>query len=483
MKDAFEESYQMLLSRILGLQRYFKKQKPPSVRERFLSFQALLQANNEALEIMGDMEGKYARGDYHFDRQYIRDSHNQVREKVFQMIEALNRMVPDKYLSLYQVFERIDSGIQESVFGVREIPLSPLTIPLEEITREMGEIVGGKSANLGEMRNHVGVPIPEGFAISAYAYKIFIEKMVLGKEMKNRLTTLNIHDPQALSRLSHEIQGAILATSIPSELEEAIFRAYNRLTPTGAGGEITVSVRSSAIKEDGDISFAGQYATVLNVRPDDLLSAYKKVVASKFTPEAIFYWKEKGFNEEDIPMAVACQAMICAKTSGVMFSQDPNHADRNVVIISAIWGLGELVAERVSPNVYVISKTNGLVLEKRIPKQETMLVCRESGGVTEVPVPDELRQQPCLQEEEINKLFRYALLLEEYYQSPRDIEWAIDSEGNDLHPANPQPEDVLRVDGDERRRDAARSLRKPRPHQLGARRCTRRGGWSGPYRT
>ena len=429
LKDALEEIYQMLLSRILGLQNYFKKEKPPSVRERFHSFQTLLQANNDALEVMGDMEGKYVQGDYQFDRRYIRDSHNQIREKVFQMIEALNRMVPDKYRSLYGVFERIDKGIQEIVFGVREVALSPLTIPLEEITRQMGETVGGKNANLGEMRNHVGVPVPNGFAVSAYAYKIFVEKMVLGKEIKNRLTELNIDDSQALNRLSHEIQEAILDTPIPSELEEAMFQAYNRLVAPGAGGEIPVSVRSSAIKEDGDVSFAGQYATVLNVRPDRLLSAYKEVIASKFTPEAIFYWKEKGFNEEDIPMAVGCQAMICAKTSGVMFSQDPNHADRNVVIISAIWGLGELVAERVSPNVYVVSKENGLVLEKRTPKQETMLVCKESGGVTEVPVPDELRQQPCLQEEEINKLFRYALLLEEYYQSPRDIEWAIDSEG------------------------------------------------------
>ncbi|HME46233.1 MAG TPA: PEP/pyruvate-binding domain-containing protein [Syntrophorhabdales bacterium] len=422
----------MALFGLLNLQKYFKKQKLPSLKERFQSFQALLEANNAALEVMGDMEGKYAQGDYHFDRRYIRDSYNQVREKVLQMIDALNSMVPDRYGLLYEVFEKIDHGIEEKVFGVREIALSPLTIPLEEVTREMGETVGGKSANLGEMRNHVGLPIPEGFAVSAYAYKIFVEKMVFGKEIKKRLAALDIRDQQALDRISHEVREAIHDASIPLELEEAIFQAYNRLSTavrTGGQGEISVSVRSSAIKEDGDVSFAGQYATVLNVRPDRLLSAYKEVVASKFTPEAIFYWKEKGFNEEDIPMAVGCQAMICARTSGVIFSRDPSHSDPNVVIISAIWGLGELVAERASPNVYVVSKENGLLLEKRIPEQRTMLVCRDSGGVTEVPVPDELQQQPCLNEDEIKKLFRYAMLLEEYYQSPRDIEWAIDSEG------------------------------------------------------
>src|SRR5208283_4571833 len=128
-------------------------------------------------------------------------------------------------------------------------------------------------------------------------------------------------------------------------------------------------------------------------------------------------------------MAVACQTMICPKASGVMYSQDPNNVSRNVVIISAKWGLGELVAEHDSPNVYVVSRENGLVLERRVPRQETMLVCERSGGVSEVPVTDELQWQPCLREEEIQELFQHSLLLEAHYQNPRDIEWAIDAEG------------------------------------------------------
>lgn len=413
---------------LLNFRKYFKKKKQvPSLKERFLSFQTLLHANNDALEVMGDVEGKYFQGDYNFNRQYIRDSYNKIRDNVFQMILALNRIVPDRYLSLYDVFNRIDQGTQENVFGVREIPPSPLIIPFEEITKEMRETVGGKSANLGEMRNVIGLPVPEGFAVSAYAYNIFAEKMVLGKEVKRRLAALDIHDSQALDPLSQEIQEAILAAPIPSELEDAILQAYSKLV-AGKGGEISVSVRSSAIREDGDISFAGQYATVLNVSSDHLISAYKEVLASKFTPQAIFYWKEKGFNEEDIPMAVCFQTMVSAKTSGVMFSRDPNHADRSVIIISAIWGQGELAAERVSPNVYVVSRKNGLLLEKRVPRQETMLVCQGS-GVTEMPVPVELQEEPCLREEDIQKLFQYALVLEEHYKSPRDVEWVIDQNG------------------------------------------------------
>ena len=242
------------------------------------------------------------------------------------------------------------------------------------------------------------------------------------------MASLNIHDPKALNAISREIREAILAAPMPEELEEAIFRGYARLAAS-EGEEVFVSVRSSAIGEDTDVSFAGQYATALNVPPDRLLAAYAEVLASKFTPQAIFYWKEKGFNEEDIPMAVACQTMICARASGVMYSQDPNNVSRNVVIISAKWGLGELVVEHDSPNVYVVSRENGLILEKRVPRQEAMLVCERSGGVSEIPVADELQWQPCLREEEIQELFQHALLLERHYGNPRDIEWAIDAEG------------------------------------------------------
>ena len=460
--------------KMLNPREWFKKEKLPSLKERFQSFQALLEANNAALEVMGDLEGKCCQVDYRFDRQYIRNSYNQMRERILQMIGALNGMVPDRYLSLYDIFKSIDSGIQDAVFGVREIPLSPFTIPLEEITREMGESVGGKNANLGEMRNHIGLPVPEAFAISAYAYKKFVEGNVLGNETRKRLAALNIDDPIALHQLSQEIQEAIFCAPIPQELEEAIFRAYSRLT-AGSEGDIPVSIRSSAIKEDGDVSFAGQYATLLNVRPHGLLSAYKEVLASKFTPEAIFYWKEKGFNEEDIPMAVVCQVMVHGRTSGVMFSQDPNHINRNVVIISAIWGLGELVAGQ-SSNVYIVSRETGEILERRIPRQETMLVSKKS-GVREVSVPDGMQEQPCLSEDEVQELFRYALQLEAYYQTPRDIEWVIDGDGKIyiLQTRSLSISSELTEESDESSVDP---YAEPGPYQLGSRCLTRCRGWS-----
>ncbi|HYB19899.1 MAG TPA: PEP/pyruvate-binding domain-containing protein, partial [Thermodesulfobacteriota bacterium] len=416
----------------LSLRHYLKEKRPkkPSLQERFRSFQELLQANNEALEIMGDMEEKRFINDYLFDRQYIRTSYDKIREKVHQMIKALNRMVPGQYKRLYEVFEEIDQGIEKKVFGRREIPLSPLTLPFANIRQEMKEKVGGKNANLGEMRNRLNLPVPEGFAITAYAYKIFVEEKVMDSETKKEVASLNINDPNALSAFSRKIQESILSTELPQVLEGAILNSYDRLTAP-LGKEVPVSVRSSAVREDSDISFAGQYATVLNVRRENIPSTYKEVLASKFSPQAIFYWKEKGFSEEDIPMAVGCQLMIPAKISGVMYSQDPNNLDRHAVIISAIWGLGELsVDSQGSPNVFVLSRKTGQILETRIPRQEEMLACREGGGIVGTPVPKDYRERPCLDVETLQKLFQYALKLEEHYHNPQDIEWVIDPEGN-----------------------------------------------------
>jgi pyruvate,water dikinase len=159
----------------------------------------------------------------------------------------------------------------------------------------------------------------------------------MDSETKKELASLNINDPNVLSAFSRKIQESILSTELPQVLEGAILNSYERLTAP-LGKEVPVSVRSSAVREDSDISFAGQYATVLNVRRENIPSTYKEVLASKFSPQAIFYWKEKGFSEEDIPMAVGCQLMIPAKISGVMYSQDPNNLDRHAVIISASAG-------------------------------------------------------------------------------------------------------------------------------------------------
>ncbi|MBA4393417.1 MAG: phosphoenolpyruvate synthase, partial [Desulfobacca sp.] len=422
----------MNIPKILSLNHYLKKGKwkEPSLQEKFRAFQTLLQGNNSALEIMGDMEEKYSSGEYVFDRQYIRASYSQIRGKVFEMVEAVNQMVPQQYQDLYSIFEQIDQTVQRTVFGRKEIPYSPLTLSLDQITKEMMEQVGGKNANLGEIRNRVGLPVPEGFAITSYAYKVFIEENKLEEQIRKQLNSLSGSDLEAIALAGRKIQQAILMAKIPPDLEKAILTSYDRLT-TKAGQIVPISIRSSAVGEDSEVTFAGQYATALNVRQDHILQTYKEIVASKFTPRAIFYWKDKGFNEEDIAMSVGCLTMISARTSGIMYSQNPNNLSEKTVIISAVWGLGQYaVSGQVSPNVYIMSREDGRILEKRIPRQEVMLVCHELAGEVEVAVPEENQGKACLNDEVLHQLFNYALKLENHYQKPQDIEWAIDGTGN-----------------------------------------------------
>lgn len=422
----------MNLAKVLSLNQYLKKRKgsEPSVKEKFKAFQVLLKANNRALEVMGDMEEKYSSDEYLFDRQYIRASYKQIRDQVFDMVEALNQMVPDRYRALFEVFEQVDQRLQQKVYGTKEIPKSPFTLSLKEIDQEMTEQVGGKNANLGEMRNRVGLPIPLGFAITSYAYKVFIEENQLGKQIEKQLESLDSRDLEAIALASRKIQQSILMAKVPPALEKAIVESYDHLVAE-AGGEIPISIRSSAVGEDSDVTFAGQYATALNVRRGHLLQTYKEIVASKFTPRAIFYWKDKGFNERDIAMSVCCLAMISAKTSGIMYSQNPSSFSQNAVIISAVWGLGQYaVSGQVSPNVTVMSREDGRILEKRIPRQEVMLVCHELAGTQEVPVPEEDQSRSCLDDAVLKRLFDYALRLEAHYRKPQDVEWAIDEAGN-----------------------------------------------------
>jgi pyruvate, water dikinase len=428
--ESIEHKIIVNLPRIFDLNRCLKRKgKEPSLRERFQAFQTLLKANNAALEMMGDMEEKYSSGEYLFDRQYIRASYGRIRDKVFEMVEALNQMAPARFGLLYEVFEQVDGAVNQKVFGRKEIPVSPLVLFLSEVNQNMMDQVGGKNANLGEIRNRVGLPVPMGFAITSYAYKSFIEANQLENQIKKQVDSLGSNDLEAIALAGRKIQQSILLAKIPPALEKAILTSYDQLVFL-AGREITVSIRSSAVGEDSEVTFAGQYATALNVHRELLLQTYKEIIASKFTPRAIFYWKDKGFNEEDIAMSVGCLIMVPAKASGIMYSQDPNNLFQNAIIISAVWGLGQYaVSGQVSPNVYVLSRQDGRLLEKRIPGQEVMLTCQETAGIVEVPVPEEDRGKACLDDLTLRLLFEYGLKLENHYKKPLDIEWSIDESG------------------------------------------------------
>ncbi|MEW6674744.1 MAG: PEP/pyruvate-binding domain-containing protein [Nitrospirota bacterium] len=405
-----------------------------ALKHKYFIFQQLLTKNNYVLELMADMEEKLS-GEYLFDRHYINTNVRLIAHGVLNIIENLNALSKDKYIQLYKIYDDINKEIEKVLSFKIEIPVSELTISLENLTCEMVNIAGGKIAQLGEIKNRLGLPTPEGFVISAHAFAQFMELNMFTEKINKALlslSSLSIENMEEVNKVSKEIQDMIIESDIPYDLEKAIKDAYSELCKK-ISRETTVSVRSSAILEDGKYSFAGQYATFLNVPGDLILQKYKEVVASLFTPRAIFYYKTKGFSEGEMVMAVGVLNMVDAKAGGVIYTRNPNNPEADYIVINAVYGLGKLVVDgTVTPDSYVVSRhPEGIILNKRIPNQETMLIYGPDGALKEVMVPDEMKGKQCLTDEQIRMLAGYALDLERHYGCPQDIEWAI---GTDNQP-------------------------------------------------
>ena len=309
----------------------------------------------------------------------------------------------------------------------RKIPMDDLVLSFDRITLDKEESVGGKMANLGELRNRLGLTVPEGFVITAYAYKAFIEYHQLQGEISKQLDQLDINNLEDLIIVSRDIQRLILGKSIPPFLTEILVKSYQELAEK-AGEEVKVAVRSSALGEDSRLSFAGQYGTILNVSRENIGEKYKEIVASKFTPRAIFYFIGKGFREEDIAMGTGCMMMVQAKAGGVIYTVDPGDPQRPEAVIHAHWGLGKTVVDgTVTPDIFWVSKEDPFrVVESSIARKEKMVITNPEGGIEWAEVPQDLREGPCLSENILGQLGRVAGAIQDHFGHPQAVEWALD---------------------------------------------------------
>ncbi|MCK9376113.1 MAG: PEP-utilizing enzyme [Syntrophobacterales bacterium] len=387
-----------------------------------------MAANNAVLSLMTDMEEKLS-GDFLFDLQYIRASVSQLAQETATLVEALNNLGDHRYEALVEAHRRIISEVEDVLSRRRDIPQAPLTMSFDQLSLDLAEMVGGKNANLGEVRNRVHLPVPPGFAISTYAYKLFLDHNQLATRIPDLLGGWRIDDLDSLAQVSEKLKSMVHQAQVPPDLEAAIQTAYGELCRQDQQHPL-VAMRSSAVGEDLTLTFAGQYATYLNIPPGELVSRYKDIVASLFTPRALFYYKNKGFKEEEMAMGVAVLPMINARASGVLFTRQPEAADQEAMLINAVWGLGKYaVGGVINPDHYLVSyQPPGEVIEQRIPPKEVMLVNVAGGGVQEAPVPKELVNVPCLNQAHLQQLARWAATLEAHYQRPQDVEWALDFE-------------------------------------------------------
>jgi pyruvate, water dikinase len=333
--------------------------------------------------------------------------------------------------------------------------LNTYVIPFERLGMHDVETVGGKNASLGEMIGslaNLGVQVPGGFATTAQAYRDFLKQGGLNERIRTELASLNVDDVSALAATGARIRGWIMSTPFPPELQNAV---TDELRKMSKGKEIAVAVRSSATAEDlPEASFAGQQETFLNVRGEkQVLEAMHEVFASLFNDRAISYRVHQNFDHNAVALSAGVQHMVRSDlgASGVMFTLDTDSGFRDVVFITASYGLGETVVQgAVNPDEFYVYK-NSLragkypILRRNLGGKAIKMIYAPAGSaerVQTVDVSQAERMRFCINDEDILTLSRQALTIEEHYKTPMDIEWGKDGSTGEIYILQARPETV-----------------------------------------
>ena len=329
-------------------------------------------------------------------------------------------------------------SVKQIIRGAR-YEMNPYTLPFEQCDQESHYRVGGKCASLGSMIQ-ANAPVPPGFAVTTDAYQAMLATNDLGQQIYALLDDLDPKNVDALTATSQTIRELIEKTPMLDGIERAVRTSYDDLCQKSAPTEnpklknqnLPVAVRSSATAEDlPGASFAGQQDTYLwIVGIDEVLRHVSKCWASLYTARAIVYRIEKGFPHEKVFMSVGVQKMVNARTAGVMFTLNPINGDRSKVVIDASWGLGEaVVGGEVTPDNYLVDKIALEIIKRTIsPKTIQYLANPQKKQVDRIDVESERQTVPCLSDEEILALTKFAKMAEAHYGRPQDLEWAIDAD-------------------------------------------------------
>ncbi|MEE8371077.1 MAG: PEP/pyruvate-binding domain-containing protein [Sphingomonadales bacterium] len=306
--------------------------------------------------------------------------------------------------------------------------------------------VGGKGAGLGELIR-AGIAVPPGFVATTTAFERFLAAIDGEGSIRATIEALDPGNLDELVEVSGKLRERIEGSAVSREIQDAVVSAYSELC--GEDREAPVAVRSSATSEDSEeASFAGLQETYLWVcGPEKVLAAVRQCWSSLYSTESVSYRRRLGLPEDQLAMGVVVQRMVHPKCSGVMFTRSPTSGDRSVIIIEASWGLGSsIVSGDVTPDNFVVSKVTNEVTRRSVSEKSVQHVPDlEAGGVSEEPVPLELRSVSCLEDDEIQALVQIARRAEDHFGCPQDIEWAIsreDTAGQGIYLLQSRPETV-----------------------------------------
>ena len=392
-------------------------------RTLFDRFREVLELHNTAADRIADV-GEKLSGEYIFDIVYIRQAYEELYQTFSAFLERFSVLTVNRYAELGSRLELIDHDIRQLI-DENETPSEDLVVPLVDARMSRLRDVGGKMANLGELARLPEITIPEGFVVTTRSFDEFMRHNGLTDKVAGLSASERI-DPPALAAL----RSAVCSGTLPPRVSDAIAGALAgvlRGTP-----DRFLAVRSSAVGEDGEYSFAGQFETMLNVPAEmaPLAEAYKTVIASLFSDRAFHYANRIGCDPAGIQMAVGVIRMIDAAVSGVAYSADPAGKEEQV-LINATWGLGTSVVEgQVDADSYRITRSpQPVTCERRIGAKKTMIVPAQRSGTTVVKTPDAQVNKAALDDRALASLSSQALSIERLFHRPQDIEWAIDRSG------------------------------------------------------
>lgn len=402
------------------------------LRERCARFRRLLSANKSALEVMSDMQEHLA-GSRPFGMDYVRAAGTGAVTAVFRMVRELNALSDNAYAPLQDAFDRIRAHMEEILALPAHERDGPLVLPLSTLRLADLPRVGGKMANLGEVAANVGLDVPDGFAVTVSAYYRFMEHSGLRSELNRRIQATDMRSLDQVFSLSAALQQAVLAAPLPPELERDILEAVAAMRER-AGADLRLALRSSAVGEDAlGVTFAGQYRSELDVPPEEVCQVWKEIVASKYAVTAMSYRFQRGIPDEAAPMCVGVLAMVRASAGGVVYSLDPVPAcpGRRQILLNAVRGLPQGVVDGgVIPDVFIFSRENPpRLLEKRPAQAAGAPNLPNLPGLANLAgLPGlEIGQAASLEDGQAAALARVALALEEYYNQPQDVEWALEA--------------------------------------------------------
>jgi len=392
------------------------------LRRKYDCFRRLLSLNNDCLDLMATLQE---------DLQYVLPRAQIVAPRIATFFEKSKRIA----VELEQLTGREQPALLRALASQREeveryVARSGVTDPrlaarLDELDAGCAAEAGGKAAVLGEIKNRLRLPVPDGFVITTEAYRRFCESAIWRK-MRGLTRDLDPGNAQAMAVSARQLEDLVLALELPRAVEVAIAGR----AALACGGSSGLAIRSSAVGEGGVHTFAGQFLTMLNVPPAEAPAAYRQVVAARYSERALSYRLALGIAEAESPLAVLFMPMVPAKAAGILYTGNPTNRRAPEIWITATRGLGLDIASGGTPaDLFVVSrKFPHRLLESRLSEKREQSFARAGGGLERLPLSGAEALGPSLRPEELRILAAWAVKIEDHLGAPQDIEWALDEE-------------------------------------------------------